>query len=235
MGCTSDVNNNPSGASESAGAGGPVGGPHDSCNGRAPNGYCNAKGGDPEDCSCVDCQSAAFCTNKCVDGDGCKMGEGGEDCSCGDCYFKVEGCPPESVGCDNNEEERAGCSLYSDDCTCGVCADDARCKGKCDNNGSCLPYLEPCSCADCANHEACGGSGSSASSTAQASSSQAASSTSGAGGGRRGRRRGGRRRRGRRRRSRRQLSRDGGAPIKFYSASFKDSRERVPGTMKGIP
>ena len=183
MGCTSDVNNNPSGASESAGAGGPVGGPHDSCNGRAPNGYCNAKGGDPEDCSCVDCQSAAFCTNKCVDGDGCKMGEGGEDCSCGDCYFKVEGCPPESVGCDNNEEERAGCSLYSDDCTCGVCADDARCKGKCDNNGSCLPYLEPCSCADCANHEACGGSGSSASSTAQASSSQAASSTSGAGGG----------------------------------------------------
>ena len=43
MGCTTDVNNTPSGAAESTGAGGPVPGLHDSCNGRAPNGYCNAE------------------------------------------------------------------------------------------------------------------------------------------------------------------------------------------------
>ena len=180
MGCTTDVDNNASGAAESAGVGGPVPGPHDACNNRAPNGYCNAKGGDPEDCNCVDCEKAAFCTSKCVDGDGCKLDQG-EDCTCADCYFKVEGCPPESVGCDDNKDERAGCSIYSDDCTCDVCSGDARCQGKCDNNGSCLPYLEPCSCADCANHEACGGSGAVSSSSAE-SSSQAASSTSGGGG-----------------------------------------------------
>jgi hypothetical protein len=182
LGCSSDSNNNPSGGSESAGAGGPVPGPHDSCNGRAPNGYCNAKGGDPEDCNCVDCNSAAFCTSKCVDGDGCKFDQG-EDCSCSDCYFKVEGCPPESVGCDDNKDEREGCSIYSDDCTCGACSSDARCQGKCDNNGSCLPYLEPCSCADCANHEACGGNGSSVSSTSASSSSSSAGGGGGGAGG----------------------------------------------------
>jgi hypothetical protein len=179
LGCSGDANNNTTAGNSGSGAGGSVPGQHDTCNGNNPDGVCNARGANPEDCACVDCVDAATCTGKCQDDNSCKQDQG-EDCTCADCFGKVDGCPPASVGCDNNEEESAGCSFFSDDCTCSVCASDARCTGKCDNNGSCVPYLEPCSCADCANHEACGGSGPASSS--MAASTVAASSTSGAGG-----------------------------------------------------
>lgn len=165
----------------------PVLGSHDTCNDRKPDGYCNAGGARAEDCKCVDCASMAMCTSKCTDDGTCNLAEGGEDCSCPDCFFKVAECSAESVGCDDNQEEAAGCSYFSDDCTCSVCATDARCASSCDNNGSCVPYLEPCSCADCANHEACGGSGtssaSSSSTTASSSSTAASSSSTGSSGG----------------------------------------------------
>lgn len=163
----------------SSGAGNPVLGPHDTCNNRKPDGYCNAAGARAEDCKCVDCASMALCTSKCTDNGTCDLA-GGEDCSCADCFFKVKECSANSVGCDDNQDEAAGCSYFSDDCTCSVCASDARCATGCDNNGSCVPYFEPCSCADCANDEACGGSGTTSASSSSTGGASSSSSSSGA-------------------------------------------------------
>ncbi|NUO47817.1 MAG: hypothetical protein HOV80_03060 [Polyangiaceae bacterium] len=58
---------------------------HPACNLDRRDGYCNARGQNPETCECLDCITWAMCTGKCVDDGTCNMGENAEDCSCADC------------------------------------------------------------------------------------------------------------------------------------------------------
>jgi hypothetical protein len=167
-GCTGDDAATPTSASStSVGAGG-----DNPCNNSAPNGFCNSMGNDPETCACADCASSAVCTAACTDDGQCDSGAG-EDCTCTDCYMKVDGCPPEDVGCYDNAE----CNT-DEDCVCNDCTGTPRCTDNCLDNGSCVRYLEGCSCADCAPLMVCGGSGS----TTTASSSTAAGGSGGTGG-----------------------------------------------------
>jgi uncharacterized membrane protein YgcG len=181
-GCSTDNNTAGNTATTSVGAGGAGTGYHQTCNNKNPDGFCNAKGLNAEDCSCVDCATSATCTNKCVD-DGACAPDSGEDCTCDDCYFKQgQGdfkCPPFSVGC--NGEPEGECNDFKD-CICDFCASDPRCQ-TCDNNGSCVPYLETCACNDCKSLEECGGSGATTSSSQAASSSSASAASSSSAGG----------------------------------------------------
>jgi len=181
-GCSTDNNTSGNAPTTGSGVGGsPNNGYNQTCNGKNPDGYCNAKGFTPEDCACVDCAEAAFCTSKCTNDGKCDHATG-EDCTCDDCYGKQgpdQGdfeCPPYSVGCNGDPEDM--CS-EGKDCLCDFCANDPRCQ-TCDNNGSCVPYLETCACNDCKVLEACGGSGVTTSTSDAAST--AAASTSGGGG-----------------------------------------------------
>jgi len=129
------------------------------CNGSGPDGFCNARGQNPESCACPDCAETAFCRGTCSDDGACGYTPDSdppsdEDCTCADCFAAHSACPPYKSGCNDTDE---GACSPEEDCTCAACAGAERCG--CDGNGQCVEALEGCSCADCANAEACGGEG----------------------------------------------------------------------------
>lgn len=73
MGCgdaISEDDSNVTGASVTAGTySDPV------CNGGFRDGVCNALGGDPESCMCLDCAETAYCLGKCNDNGTCEASE----------------------------------------------------------------------------------------------------------------------------------------------------------------
>ena len=59
--------------------------PIQNCNGDAPDGFCNIKGGNPETCSCFDCVEDPICLNLCTDDGDCSAKELEGGCACADC------------------------------------------------------------------------------------------------------------------------------------------------------
>lgn len=191
LGCNNDANNN---ASASASVGPAVtgaGAGSGACQYNVPDGDCNA----PETCECLDCPTAAKCTERCNDNGMCElggnvagMGPTGEDCSCVDCYNKVPECSTQTSDCnpDFDEDQMMNLNLCTatERCTCPDCTDEAACSAACENNGVCNTAFEGCSCSDCSNHVDCGGTmtNSSSSASSTVASSVASTGAGGAGG-----------------------------------------------------
>ncbi|AKT39851.1 hypothetical protein [Chondromyces crocatus] len=93
------------------------------CNGGRADGYCNARGGNPEPCECSDCTLTARCQQTCNNDGVCTYdpdNPSDEDCTCDDCYGSHPRCPP-LADCNNNgtcePNEGAGCGDCDDPST----------------------------------------------------------------------------------------------------------------------